>query len=193
MHTFTLDAPIDTARLRLRSLEATDAEQVHAYQSDPDVTTFMPYGPRSLAEVVEKIGAHSPRIRLAEDKDYLMLAVERRDTGRVIGELYFSLLSVENNGAEIGWALNPDSQGAGYVTEAAGAVLDLAFGELGLHRVEAHVDPRNDASAAVCGRLGMRHEGTLIENALLLGEYCDTAIFALLDRDWATTRSGEPS
>lgn len=59
---------------------------------------------------------------------------------------------------EIAWFLHPDSWGRGYATEAARAVLTHAFAA-GLPRVWALTHPGNDASQAVCRKLGMRHLG----------------------------------
>nr|BFE71231.1 hypothetical protein GCM10020092_045320 [Actinoplanes digitatis] len=75
--------------------------------------------------------------RLAADGDCLVLAAEERDTGRLVGEVDLSLVSTEHRHGEIGVILHPDAQGAGYATEAAGALLDLAFDRLALHRVTA--------------------------------------------------------
>ena len=70
--------------------------------------------------------------------------------------------------------------------EAARAVLELAFNELGLHRASAVLDPRNDSSAALCTRLGMREEAHFVEDAWFKGAWGDTAIYAILDREWAS-------
>lgn len=51
---------------------------------------------------------------------------------------------------------HPAWQRKGYATEAARSLLDLAFAEIGAHRVIAEVDPRNVASVALCQRLSMR-------------------------------------
>jgi aminoglycoside 6'-N-acetyltransferase len=101
----------------------------------------------------------------------------------VIGDVYFSITSVADGAADIGWTLHPDAHGRGYMTEAASAVLDIAF-ELGLHRVRANLDPRNDASAALCRRLGMRAEAHFVEDIWFKGEWADSAIYAILDREW---------
>jgi RimJ/RimL family protein N-acetyltransferase len=55
---------------------------------------------------------------------------------------------------EVGWHLHPDCWGRGYATEAAQAVLDRGF-LAGLPEVYAVVRPGNEASLAVCRRLGM--------------------------------------
>ncbi len=61
---------------------------------------------------------------------------------------------------EVGWHLHPDSWGRGYATEAARAVIERAFGA-GLPEVYAVVRPGNEASLAVCRRLGMAPLGRL--------------------------------
>ena len=86
--------------------------------------------------------------------------------------------------AEIGWLVGPAFQGRGYAREAAAMLLDLAFGELGLHRVIAELDPRNTASVRVCERLGMRKEGHFVEQMWLKDEWTDTGSYAILDREW---------
>lgn len=71
------------------------------------------------------------------------------------------------------------------MTEAAGAVLEIAFNGLGLHRASAVLDARNDASAALCMRLGMRDEAHFVEDLWFKGGWGDTTIYAILDREWA--------
>jgi len=61
---------------------------------------------------------------------------------------------------EVGWHLHPDSWGHGYATEAARAVIDRGFGA-GVAEVYAVVRPGNEASIAVCRRLGMTPLGRL--------------------------------
>ena len=61
--------------------------------------------------------------------------------------------------ANIGYALDQTAQGNGWMTEALTAVIDFAFGELGLHRIMADHLPDNHRSAAVLARLGFEIEG----------------------------------
>jgi RimJ/RimL family protein N-acetyltransferase len=104
---------------------------------------------------------------------------------RVIGAIYFHLTSVDDATAEIGWAVTPGYQGRGYAAEAARAVIDVGFGPVGLHRVYAELDPRNDASVALCLRLGMRHEAHFVENMWFKGMWADTGIYGVLGREWS--------
>jgi aminoglycoside 6'-N-acetyltransferase len=69
-------------------------------------------------------------------------------------------------------------------------MIDAAFGEIGLHRVYAELDPRNEASVALCLRLGMRHEAHFVEHMWSKGEWTDTGIYAVLEREWTARTTG---
>ena len=86
-------------------------------------------------------------------------AVERPD-GLVAGTVLFKPLPDGVGEIEVGWHLHPDSWGHGYATEAARAVIDRGFAA-GVPEVYAVVRPGNDASVAVCRRLGMAPLGRL--------------------------------
>lgn len=178
--------PLRTARLFLRAMTEADVNDVHAYQSRADVCRYLPYEPRTRDEVAEKVAMYSEAVALNGNGDFWQLAIERiDDPGHVIGDVYFTIRSTANASAEIGWSLHPDQRGRGYMTEAAGAMLRIAFQEIGVHRVIAQLDPRNAASIALCKRLGMRAEANFVEDTWFKGEWGDTAIYALLDREWA--------
>ena len=95
-----------------------------------------------------------------------------------IGKLFEDLT------AEIGWALTAEFHGKGYAFEAASAMLELAFRTIGLHRVYAELDPRNAASIALCERLGMRSEAYFVQNLMFKGEWADTGVYGILQREW---------
>jgi RimJ/RimL family protein N-acetyltransferase len=175
---YTLTGPLRTERLTLRIMTLDDAEDIHAYRSREDVCRYIPHEPRGLEEVRAKVAEYAEAQMLATDGDYWQLAVER--AGRVIGDVYFAIASVQHQTGEIGWSLHPDFQGQGYMTEAATAILRLAFTELEVHRVKAVLDARNDASAALCRRLGMRQEGHFLQDEWFKGEWSDTLVFGLL-------------
>jgi RimJ/RimL family protein N-acetyltransferase len=183
--------PVRTERLQLRLLTADDVEAVHRYQGDPDVCRFLPYEARDRATVTAKIAEWGEHRRVAAEGDYLQLAVERLEDARLLGDVYFSLRSTEHELAVIGWVLAPESRGRGYATEAATALLALAFDGMGSHRVMAELDARNTASASVCARLGMRKEAHFVEDYRMKGEWSDTATYALLAREWR--KRGQPA
>ena len=64
-------------------------------------------------------------------------------------------------------------------------MVDFGFRELRLHRIWADCDPANVPSCRVLEKLGMRREGHFRENAWIKGEWVDSLIYAILDREWA--------
>ena len=71
--------------------------------------------------------------------------------------------------------------------ETLKAVLNYAFDVLNLHRIEADVDPRNDASVRTLERLGFQREGYLRERWQVNGEIQDAFFYGLLRPDWEST------
>jgi RimJ/RimL family protein N-acetyltransferase len=182
-------APFATERLRLRLMTPDDVDDVHDYLSREDVTQYLPQGPIDRDRAAEKVAAYGAATRIAQDGDWIEPAIEL--DGRVIGHLYLRVHSLEHRGAEIGWTLHPDAQGKGYAAEGATALLDLAFGELGMHRVRAELDPRNAGSVALCRRLGMREEAHHVRDfrdERIPGGWGDTGVWAILDEEWAARR-----
>jgi RimJ/RimL family protein N-acetyltransferase len=119
----------------------------------------------------------------------MFVAVILRDSGEMVGDVMLSWHSAKHRGGEIGYVINPDFQGHGYATEASRALLEMAFAQLGLHRVIARIDSRNHPSARVLRRLGMRQEAHLVHNEWFKGEWTDEIDFAMLEDEWRA--SGE--
>ena len=70
-------------------------------------------------------------------------------------------------------------------------MLQLGFGELGMHRIEARLDELNVASASVCGRLGMRLEARHIDKWHYKGQWATELIYAILADEWRIGSGGE--
>ena len=111
----------------------------------------------------------------------------RREDDLVIGTCTLAHLDAANRRAELGFALGSNHWGNGYMGEALGALLAFSFDELSLHRLEADVDPRNDASIRLLEKLGFQREGHLRERWLVNGVVADTLFYGLLQREWQST------
>ncbi|UOE43559.1 GNAT family N-acetyltransferase [Agromyces larvae] len=196
------DAPLRTERLVLRPLAESDRWDVWEYQRLPEVLRYIPWPERTreegFAHTAKRAGLH----RLERDEDALFLAMglvgepttspdapDRAHGGdRVVGDIMLRVTSVQHAQLEIGWVVHPGFQGRGLAVEAARAVLGLAFRDLRPHRVHAQLDARNEASARLCERLGMRREATLLEEEYHDGEWEDTAVYGILRREWSAAR-----
>lgn len=173
--------PIRTPRLALRPFTRDDLDAVHAYLSDPDVVRFLYWEVTTDRAAARKmLDAKIGNWSLTDAGQSLVLAVELPAADAVIGEVVLKWLSREHRQGEIGFVIMPAHQGHGYATEAATALLALAFDDLGLHRVIGRCDPRNTPSATVLERLGMRREAHFVQNEIFKGEWGDEYVYALL-------------
>ena len=177
---------IETERLILRPLLASDAADLLEYQSNQDIVRYIPW-PEGTAETVQK---HIDRT-LKESKDapkedgeYLVLVWSLKSKGKVIGQSNLNMLSKEHNCAEIGWVTHQDFQRQGFAHEASHAVLNYAFATLSFHRTIASMDTRVPASAAVAKSLGMRLEAEMREAEFFKGAWCDMWTYAILKSEF---------
>ncbi len=176
--------PIGTARLLLRPFNRGDVDAVYSYRSRPDVAQYLFDQPMSHEECAEAVRARTSQIAFTAEGDKILLAVERRDDLRLVGEVSLIWRSVADQQAEIGYILHPDVHGQGFATEAGGALLAFAFGEVGCHRVYARCDARNVASARVMQRLGMTEEAHFREHTHVKGQWEEELVYAILKREW---------
>lgn len=179
-------APLTTDRLLLRPFVAGDLDALHAIQSRADVARFLYWEPRTREETQEALAKRFEPALPEVDGDSLILAVVRRDTGVLIGDVLLVLVSREHRQGEIGFVFHPDHHGRGFAQEAARDMLRLGFEGWGLHRIVGRCDARNIASARLLARLGLRHEAHFRQNEFVKGEWTDEAVYAILAEEWAT-------
>jgi RimJ/RimL family protein N-acetyltransferase len=147
-----------TDRLLLRpwTTSPADLARLADLYGRPEVTRWLGGSPTlSPAELVDRWAAVH-----AQDPRFGCWAIEVSGTGRVAGTVLFKPLPNGVGEVEVGWHLHPDSWGHGYATEAARAVIERGF-HAGLPEVYAVVRPGNEASLAVCRRLGMAPLGRM--------------------------------
>lgn len=174
--------PHATARLSLRGYRVDDVDDSLAYYARPAVVAYVPWGPWTRAEAERRVVERVTRTQLDAPGSVLSLVVEHE--GRLIGDVVLWPADESMSRGEMGWAFNPDAGGKGYATEAVHALMRIALETYGMHRVLAHVDPRNHSSLRLCERVGMRREGHLRRNAFIKGEWVDSVVFGALAAEW---------
>ena len=183
---------LDTPRLHLRPLQPADAPAVFALHADARAMRHWSTPPWTDPAQADALIADDQRG--LPQGDWLRLAlVQRGDggtTGPVIGLCNLFAFHLASRRAELGYLLHPDHWRQGLMHEALCALLDHGFGVLGLHRLEADIDPANAASARALQRLGFRQEGLLRERWIVGGQVSDSALYGLLDRDWQAGGAG---
>lgn len=185
----TPDYPIRTKRLALRPFETRDADAVLAYHSLPEVSQYQFWSPRSRPEVEVKVAAWGKQHSIAQEGDAVVLAVVLAGSSQLIGDIMLSLNSGEARQGEIGYSFNPDYSGQGYATEAVGALVDWGFDALGLHRILARCDARNERSWKLVERMNFRREAHFREHAKFKGGWDEEYYYAILNREWADLQS----
>ncbi len=120
-----------------------------------------------------------------ENGERYSFGVFLKDTGELIGNV--TLSQVLRDGLQscfIGYYLDERQNGQGYMTEAVRLAVDFAFGELGLHRIEAGVMPHNVRSLRVLERAGFHKEGVARKSVKINGRWEDHQVLAIIsDRD----------
>jgi [ribosomal protein S5]-alanine N-acetyltransferase len=175
-----------TARLVLRETAEHDAAAVFAMEGDP---VAMRYWSRLPMQDISE--AHESVARAREyfpARAALRWSIVLPADDRMLGHVSLFHLNEQSGRAEIGYGLQREHWGRGYMHEALTAVVDYAFGPLGVRRLEADVDPRNHASLRALERLGFAHEGVLRERWQVGEEISDSALLGLLARDWRARR-----
>lgn len=156
-----IEKPVDareirTERLVLRRHRLADAQRWAGIQSHTEVRTFLNWPKRDLEASRQHLRDRTRHARLWQTGDFLALAIEL--DGRLVGDvsLHLRTVAADKRSAEIGWLLDPAHSGHGYATEAARAMLDVAFTQLRARSVIAEMDCRNTRSIALASRLGFR-------------------------------------
>lgn len=178
-----------TARLSIRQFRNDDWSDLHELQGDPQATQFIG-GPwtREKTERVTKLIVASYR-----SNPWEWLAVAARGTDRVLGVCWLGHLNAKWCAAlgwepciELGYRFARCYWGSGYATEAARAMLDRGFNELGLKRIVAIVDIENNASERVLNKLGMSYARSGTDGSVTVGGYeMDRGGFIAATSTWA--------
>lgn len=172
---------MQTERLRLRAFSRADADAFLKIFSDQRVLAYWASEP--ISTQVEAEALVDKELQLAEDNSCHNWAISLISDDNLIGKITLFRIDDANRRAEIGYFLDSDHWGQGYMFEALGCVLDHAFDELGLHRIEADVDPGNEPSLRLLDRFGFEREGFFRERWLMRGEWYDSIMLGLLADD----------
>lgn len=174
--------PLRTDRLVLRPLQETDVDALFRIFADEKVMRYWSTPPWTSPEPARAMIAND----LAQTScDHLRLGIELAQDEHLLGTCTLFCINATCRRAEIGYALGSFAWGQGYISEALKALLDYGFQQLNLNRVEADIDPRNEASARALKRLGFTKEGYLRERWIVGQEISDSALYGLLQSEWS--------
>lgn len=167
---------MESERLTIRPFQESDFADTFAIYRQAEVCRFLLHEPwqteTAAAAFAKKCQQHA-----LTDQAGLSLAVLHDQT--VIGDL--SVWSTgQPSSVEIGYAFHPSFGGQGFAQEALNELLGWLFASQKIHRVQATLDARNQASAKLCQRIGLRQEAHFIQDWWNKGEWTDSLVFACL-------------
>ncbi|MHA7965353.1 GNAT family N-acetyltransferase [Paenibacillus sp. CAU 1782] len=172
---------LETKRLLIREFVPEDAGAVHQYSSDERVTQHMIWGPNTEEETYGFI--HRTIVMQGEiPRTGYEFAVELKEGGGLIGGCGIHLSG--HRQGEIGYCYNALHWRQGYASEAAFALLEFGFDNLGLHRIYATCRPENIGSAKVMQHIGMSYEGHLRGHMWHKGSFHDSYQYSILEPEY---------
>lgn len=175
--------PLTTQRLSLRRLLRNDLNPLFTIYGNDDNARFEFWPAWSLEQVDDLITSQS-EVYIGEPGVPLVLAVVEIASNSLVGAIQLTIISVEDRQGELGFTFNLDFGGHGFATEAVNAALGYAFNKMGLHRIFAGVDTRNERSWRLMARIGMRREAHFVHANFDGSDWIDDYTYAMIEDEW---------
>jgi len=168
---------IETPRLHLRIILPEDAYQIfHGYAQQEAAARFLPW--ETHTDIAETHAFVADVLSKQDPERKLTFALIKRDTTQFLGLIE---LRLEAPWAEIGYVLDKNYWGNGYMAEAAQAVSEHALRRENIFRVQALISPQNRGSVRVAEKAGFTREGILRKYQIvpkISGTPLDMAVYA---------------
>ena len=174
---------LETKRLTLRELKKSDAEALVAILHGEGVARWLLNNLERVTLKDEQNYIKSMRKQFLKGQLIAWVICDKA-TGEPMGNIGLQPIDRTHNRSSAGFCLGRAYWGKGYMTEAFSAVLDYAFGTLGLNRVSAGHFEGNIASGRVQQKCGLLYEGTHRRALLKNGTYYDELMYAIVREDW---------
>ncbi len=169
---------LETPRLLLRKISMKDAAEIFNIRRNPIAMRYIGRPLlQSMSEAQKLIGEFQEGIR---DQKNIIWGISLQGTSKLIGTIGFRTIDAGNFRAEIGYVIDPEFWGAGYATEAIAVVIRYGFREMGLHSIEARVNPENIDSSKVLLKQKFVKEAHFREDSYFNGRFRDTEVYSLI-------------
>lgn len=173
---------LQTERLRLRPIMASDAPALFAIHSDIEWMRW--YGIEPATDISQAYQLAELFASWFHAGTGFRWGLERHEDRRLIGTCGLFRWNKSWRNCVIGYEILRECHGRGYMREALAEVLDYGFNAMHLHRIQAEMHPDNRASIGLATRLGFRFEGVHREQAFWCGRYHDLQCYSLLECEW---------
>lgn len=176
--------PLLSDRLRLRLIGESDLMAIHDLHSIPEVDEYNTLGiPKDLAETKAVLATWLAKQEGPEITQYTFAIELKEEETAMLGLIALSHLNPKYRRAEVWYKFQPKSWGKGYGTEALACLINFAFDQLHLHRIEAGCAIDNIGSIRVLEKVGMQREGRKRQVLPLKSGWSDNFEYAILESD----------
>lgn len=169
----------NTERLTIRPFKSNDLHNVFNIYKNDDTCKYLLHDKWTHENMEEEFNKKLENSALTKES---MLSVAVVNRSKVIGDLSVWYTDMKDT-VEIGYSFSNESSGMGYATEAVGSLVKKLFDEFDVHRIQANLDARNEASQKLCERIGMRKEAHFIQDFWNKGEWTDSIVYGMLLSD----------
>lgn len=173
---------LETERLFLRQLTMEDAQEIQLIRNDERVMKYMDSERHTNIEISNAFVAEN--MSMYAQKRGIFWALIETSSQQFIGDFSFWKIDSKNARVEIGYTLKPEFWGKGYMKEAMLAIFNFGFNQLNLHSIEANINPENINSRGILKSMGFKKEAYFKENYFYNGEFLDSEIYSLLQKNF---------
>jgi [ribosomal protein S5]-alanine N-acetyltransferase len=172
---------LESERLIFKSLGKMDAAGLFLIRSNEEVMKYMDTTALdSLKSAQTLISFFNNQFR---NKTAITWGMFVKAEKKLIGSFSFWKINKPHCRAEIGYSIRPDFWGNGFMTETFKTLIEFGFSQMGLHSIEANVNPQNNKSIRLLERIGFKKEACFRENFFFNEKYLDSVIYCLLETD----------
>lgn len=146
---------LETKRFTLRPFEETDYSDLWKIFGDAETMVFYPeaFTPKQLKALIRRNRKRAVRYGFG------LFALMEKETGELVGDCGITIQDIQGkNQYEIGYHIRKDRWGRGYAPEAAKAIKEYGFQELGMRRLFSYMAKNHHQSRRVAEKIGMRVE-----------------------------------
>jgi ribosomal-protein-alanine N-acetyltransferase len=162
-------------------MKFSDSNRLFQIWSDPKVTKYM-----NISNLTDETQAQKMILlleNLAKQNKAIRYSIIELKVNKIIGSCGYNSIDFENSKTEIGYEIDKNYWGNGYAPEAITGLIDYAFSDLKLNRIEAKVEPENINSIKTLERLKFTFEGTQRKVEKSKGRFIDLNLYSLLVTD----------
>lgn len=149
--------PLEIERLILRRTTKEDFKEFFYLQLNPHLRKYL--GSTKLGNDIEKNVKYFDPEKY-QDLSYYRWTIETKKEHKILGSIYLNIHDEKAKTAGIDYWIREDEWNKGYTTEAAKRILEFAFNDIKLNRIESSGSINNPGTLKVMKKIGLNYEGT---------------------------------